>query len=144
MSRIRCQCLFQRVAVVWLGEHSLSLHPAGDDRSQRLLSGRPLWTAVPHTHQVTLVPPSHMKSICQVPWRKWRQLLSSGAGHPKRCQPGGKTTLKPAFNLVQVGYDDTNLDVYIPFFLLLQFIFYFGWLKVFLWKLYMDEGVSIY
>ena len=34
------------------------------------------------------------------------------------------------FNLVQVGYDDTNLDVYIPFFLLLQFIFYFGWLKV--------------
>jgi len=33
-----------------------------------------------------------------------------------------------AVNLV--GYDDTNLDVYIPFFLLLQFIFYFGWLKV--------------
>ena len=29
-----------------------------------------------------------------------------------------------------MGYDDTNLDVYIPFFLLLQFIFYFGWLKV--------------
>ena len=49
------------------------------------------------------------------------------------------------FNLVQVGYDDTNLDVYIPFFLLLQFIFYFGWLKVLLCKLYRaaDEVVSI-
>jgi len=29
-----------------------------------------------------------------------------------------------------VGYDDTKIDVYIPFFLILQFIFYFGWLKV--------------
>ena len=56
-----------------------------------------------------------------------------------------KTTLNPMFNLVQVGYDDTNLDVYIPFFLLLQFIFYFGWLKVLLCKLYRaaDEVVSI-
>ena len=30
----------------------------------------------------------------------------------------------------KVGYDDTLLDIYIPFFTLLQFVFYFGWLKV--------------
>ena len=28
------------------------------------------------------------------------------------------------------GHDDTALDFYIPFFTILQFIFYFGWLKV--------------
>lgn len=37
-------------------------------------------------------------------------------------------TTPNAVNLV--GYDDTKLDVYVPFFTLLQFIFYFGWLKV--------------
>ena len=29
-----------------------------------------------------------------------------------------------------VGYDDSILDFYFPFFLMMQFIFYFGWLKV--------------
>jgi len=29
-----------------------------------------------------------------------------------------------------VGYDDSILDFYVPFFTILQFIFYFGWLKV--------------
>ena len=29
-----------------------------------------------------------------------------------------------------VGHDDTVLDFYVPFFTILQFIFYFGWLKV--------------
>ena len=29
-----------------------------------------------------------------------------------------------------VGYDDSILDCYVPFFTILQFIFYFGWLKV--------------
>lgn len=29
-----------------------------------------------------------------------------------------------------VGYDDSILDFYFPFFLIMQFIFYFGWLKV--------------
>ena len=29
-----------------------------------------------------------------------------------------------------VGYDDTILDFYVPIFLVLQYIFYFGWLQV--------------
>ena len=29
-----------------------------------------------------------------------------------------------------VGYDDSILDFYVPIFLVLQYIFYFGWLQV--------------
>ena len=29
-----------------------------------------------------------------------------------------------------IGYDDTNPDMYLPIFSMLEFVFYFGWLKV--------------
>ena len=29
-----------------------------------------------------------------------------------------------------VGYDDSNVDYYVPYFTIIQFVFYFGWLNV--------------
>eukprot|EP00092_Neocalanus_flemingeri_P043722 GFUD01048256.1.p1 GENE.GFUD01048256.1~~GFUD01048256.1.p1 ORF type:complete len:446 (+),score=120.92 GFUD01048256.1:136-1473(+) len=49
--------------------------------------------------------------------------ISSGGEYV--CVPPGTAD---SVNLV--GYDDSLLDFYVPFFTILQFVFYFGWLKV--------------